>query len=278
MILYNADSEKRLLARASRGELSAREQLEEQLLERASGGDSWARGQLLDLHRDRLCKMIALRLDRRVVSRFDPADVIQNALIEALKKLSDYLQERPVAFYPWLCRLAWEHLVKLHEKHLKAKRRTVVREQSLLARSDASNRRLIDRLVVPGSSPIECLLWEERCEQVQAALLRLSKFDREILLLRYLEELSMKKIAAVLEIDEGACKMRSTRALTRLSGVLGSDRRQVRSDLQKTLQHWQRDIDLVGLRDEATRTATRAGAKCSNLWAEMEALRARARQ
>src|SRR5437763_14614661 len=90
----------------------------EELLRRAGDGDAAARQQLLARHRDRLRRMVAVRLDQRLAARVDPSDVVQEALIEADRKLDDYLEQRPVPFYPWLRRLAWEQLVKLHERHV----------------------------------------------------------------------------------------------------------------------------------------------------------------
>jgi DNA-directed RNA polymerase specialized sigma24 family protein len=99
------------------------------LLQQAGQGDAAARQQLLARHRDRLRRMVAVRLDPRLAARIDPSDVVQEALWDAAGRLSDYLRDRPVPFYPWLRRLAWEHLVKLHERHLQARKRSVLREE-----------------------------------------------------------------------------------------------------------------------------------------------------
>src|SRR5436309_7088112 len=100
----------------------------DQLLASASRGDTAARGRLLERHRSRLRRMVAVRLDPRLAARVDPSDVVQEALIDAAGRLPDYLRDRPVAIYPWLRRLAWEHLVKLHERH-RARKRSVLREE-----------------------------------------------------------------------------------------------------------------------------------------------------
>src|SRR6266446_3301029 len=102
----------------------------DQLLERAGHGDPSATGQLLERHRDRLRRMVAVRLDRRLAARVDPSDVVQEALAEAAGKLSHYLRERPLPFYPWLRRIAWERLVKLHRRHLYTGMRSVQREDA----------------------------------------------------------------------------------------------------------------------------------------------------
>jgi RNA polymerase sigma-70 factor, ECF subfamily len=194
----------------------------EELIVRACGGDDGARQRLLALHRDRLRRMVAVRLDRRLAARLDPSDVVQEALLEAAQRLSDYLKRRPVPFYPWLRRLAWEHLLKLHQRHIAARKRSANREEhSVLALPHESALELAKRLVSPGTSPSNGVLREEMRGRVRAALSRLPEGDREVLVLRYLEQLSMVEIAAVLEITEGAVKMRHTRALGRLCGLLG---------------------------------------------------------
>src|SRR5207248_2646216 len=86
----------------------------EELLARARRGDDSARQTLLARHRDRLGRMVAVRLDRRVAPRVDPSDVVQEALFEADRRLPEYLREHPLPFYPWLRRIAWERLVKIH--------------------------------------------------------------------------------------------------------------------------------------------------------------------
>src|SRR5947199_6728907 len=120
----------------------------EELLARAGRGDSAAREQLLGRHRERLCRMVAVRLDRRLAARIDPSDVVQEALMEASRKLSNYLRQRPLPFYPWLRRLAWEHLVKLHQRHLAARKRSVTREeQGIRGLPDESPAELAERPV-----------------------------------------------------------------------------------------------------------------------------------
>jgi RNA polymerase sigma-70 factor (ECF subfamily) len=194
----------------------------EQLMERASGGDRLAREQLLAGHRNRLRQMIAARMDRRLVARIDPSDVVQDVLAVATRDLSDYLRTRPMPFYPWLRKLAWERLIELQRKHLVARKRSVAREQfGIPELPDESAAVLAERLMNNGSSPSARLIREEMRERVRKALDRLPGRDREVLVLRYLEQLSPAEAAVVLGISEGAVKTRQTRALVRLGELLG---------------------------------------------------------
>jgi RNA polymerase sigma-70 factor (ECF subfamily) len=166
--------------------------------------------------------MVRVRMDRRLAARVDPSDVVQEALAEAAQKLSGYLRERPVPFYPWLRRLAWERLVRLHQRHLHAGKRSVLREDAP-ALADASAMQLAQHLLGSGTSPSRHLARKELRRRVQDALGRLGERDREVLVLTYLEGLSVKEIAAVLATTEGAVKVRHLRALERLRGLLGDD-------------------------------------------------------
>src|SRR5262245_51694114 len=141
----------------------------EELLRRAAAGDEPARQALLARHRDRLRRMVAVRLDPRLAARVDPSDVVQEALLDAAGRLDDYLRARPVAFYPWLRRLAWEHLVKLHERHLHARKRSVLREEpGGLGLPDGSAELLAQRLAASASSPSRRLLRAEMHDRVRA--------------------------------------------------------------------------------------------------------------
>jgi RNA polymerase sigma-70 factor (ECF subfamily) len=194
----------------------------DELVERAASGDDRARQQLLTRHRQRLLRMVAVRLSRRLAARVDPSDVVQEALAAAARQLDGYLRDRPLPFYPWLRRLAWERLVKLHRRHIEAGRRSVTREEPP-ALPDESALELADRLLAADPSPVEAALRAELRQRVRAALGRLAAVDREVLVLRFLERLSTADVAAVLDLTPGAVKLQQMRALERLRSRLGDD-------------------------------------------------------
>ena len=191
------------------------------LLQNAAGGDQLAAERLFDLHRGRLRAMIALRLDRRLSARMDPSDVLQETMIQAHQKLPEYLRTQPIPFYPWLRRIAWENIVQLHRQHLLAQARAVTREERLdVALPDQSAVQLAERLIAKGSSANQRLIEKELKDRVQAALAQLDPRDREVLVLRFLEQLSIEEASAVLEISQEAVKSRQRRALERFSETI----------------------------------------------------------
>jgi RNA polymerase sigma-70 factor (ECF subfamily) len=189
----------------------------EELLRRAGQGDRRARGALLERHRGRLRRMVALRLDPRLAARVDPSDVVQETLAEADRRLDSYLRERPLPFYPWLRQLAWDRLIEQHRRHVRAGRRTVTREvPPAPGLSGASALELAELLLAPAGTPSAAAQRQELGERVRAALDSLPEPDREVIVLRYLEELPAREVGSVLGISEAAAKKRALRALQRL--------------------------------------------------------------
>jgi RNA polymerase sigma-70 factor (ECF subfamily) len=196
----------------------------EQLLAAAGRGDDRARDRLFARHRGRLRQMVAVRLDRRAAARIDPSDVVQETLAEAAARLDGYLRDRPVPFYPWLRQLAADRLADAHRRHVRAGRRTVTREEPP-ALPGESALALADRLLAADAGPGTGLSRAERRARVRAALDRLPERDREVLVLRHLEQLSTREAAAVLGTTEGAVKVRLLRALQRMRDLLGEEGR-----------------------------------------------------
>jgi RNA polymerase sigma-70 factor, ECF subfamily len=191
------------------------------LFERARGGDRDAEAAILDGQRDRLRRLIARRLDRRLAARVDPSDVVQEALVDASLRLSTYLQNPPLPLLPWLYQFAVERLAKLHRYHIRASKRSVDRERPPPGSpSNESERAAVHRLVAGGTSPSGRVIRDEARDRVRLAMSRLTEDERKVLAMRNIEALSMAQIAAALGISEGATKVRHVRALRRLQSIM----------------------------------------------------------
>src|SRR6516225_11544204 len=101
------------------------------LLRRAKAGDTAALATLFAHYRDRLRKMVRLRLDRRVSGRIDTSDVLQDAYLDVARRFHEYAAAPAVPFYVWLRALAGQRLVDLHRRHLGAQMRDAGQEVSL---------------------------------------------------------------------------------------------------------------------------------------------------
>jgi len=194
------------------------------LIEQAVRGDQRALGELLGRHRERLRRMVALRLDWRLRGRVAPSDVLQEACLDAARRLPEYRKDPTMPFFVWLRFLAAQRLLDEHRKHLGAAARDAGREISLYrgALPETSSAALAAHLLGRLTTPSQAAIRAERKIRLQEALNRMDPIDREVLALRHFEELSNTEAAAVLGLDKSAASKRYARALIRLKEILAS--------------------------------------------------------
>src|SRR5690242_12283986 len=194
----------------------------EDLLRRAKAGDAAALGALFAHYRDRLRKMVRLRLDRRVAGRLDASDVLQEAYLDVARRFPEYAAAPAVPFYVWLRALTGQRLIDLHRQHLGARMRDAGQEVSLYrgALPQASSVSLAQQLLAGLTSPTQAAVRAEMQLQLQEALNGMDPIDREVVVLRHFEELNNVETAAVLGIEPSAASKRYLRAVRRLKKIL----------------------------------------------------------
>jgi RNA polymerase sigma-70 factor (ECF subfamily) len=196
------------------------------LLGGAAAGDPEAWRALFDRDRDRLRRMVALRMDRRLQGRIDPSDVIQEAHIEAMMRLPEYLSRPDVPFFLWLRLIVGQRLMILHRRHLGARARDAGREIGLYHGSlpEATSAALAARLLGHLTQPSAAAVRAERKIRIQTALNTMEPLDREILALRHFEQLSNSEAAQALGLSTSTASKRYVRALQRLKEILAAGR------------------------------------------------------
>jgi RNA polymerase sigma-70 factor (ECF subfamily) len=192
------------------------------LSERMRRGDAQAVAQLFTEERARLRRMVRLRLDRRLQGRIDPSDVLQEAFLEASKRLEEYRAQPNIPARLWLRLLTGQRLLILHRHHLGAQMRAVGQEVSLFqgAFPAVTSASLVAQLLGRHSSPSQAAMRAEMQIKLQEALNGMEPLDREVLALRHFEELSNNETALVLGLSKSAASNRYVRALTRLKAAL----------------------------------------------------------
>jgi RNA polymerase sigma-70 factor (ECF subfamily) len=190
--------------------------------ERMRTGDRSALGSLFEHYRERLLRMVDIRLDGRVRARIDPADVVQDAFLDAARSLDDYVRDPKVPPFLWLRLVVGERIAIAHRQHLGVRMRDAAREVSLYreALPQASTAALASMLLGRLTTPTQAAQRAERLLRIQEALNSLEPIDREVLSLRHFEQLNRAEAAQALGITEEAGAKRYIRALKRLKEVM----------------------------------------------------------
>jgi RNA polymerase sigma-70 factor (ECF subfamily) len=191
----------------------------QKLLQLAKDGNPAAFENIFQRHRAKLRRAIALRMDRRVAARVDASDVLQDAYLEAFRRLPKYLEQQPMPFYLWLCWIAREKVLALHRRHLGADKRAVTHEAPLLPANSSAT---FVSVVIAGRepSPSQALARAELAERLRLALGQLDYEERDLILWRHFEQLSARDMAQLLQISEAAASKRYIRAVERLRKIL----------------------------------------------------------
>jgi RNA polymerase sigma-70 factor (ECF subfamily) len=197
---------------------------ESRLLRRVRDGDEGALVVLFARHRDRLKRMVRIRLDRRLQGRVDASDVLQEAHIEVLRRAGEYVREPALPAFLWFRFLVGERLLHAHRRHLGTQMRDAGQEISLHqgAFPQATSVSLAALLLGRLTSPTRAARRAEMQVRLQTILNQMDPIDREVLTLRHFEELSNAETARVLGLEKTAASNRYIRALRRLKEVLAT--------------------------------------------------------
>jgi RNA polymerase sigma-70 factor (ECF subfamily) len=192
------------------------------LLQLAAAGDQEALNELFTRYRERLKRMIHLRLSRRLQGRVDDSDILQESYLEIARKLPGYAAEPKLPIFLWLRHMTGLKLVEVHRRHLGTQARDAEREISLhrggLPEADSISlaAQLLGQLTTPSQTAIRA----EMRLLVQEALNTMDPVDREVLALKHFEQLSTSEIAEVLGLSKAGAGSRYLRAIKRLRELL----------------------------------------------------------
>lgn len=192
------------------------------LVELLQNGDQQALADLFALHTARLHNLISMRLDKRVASRVDVDDVLQEVFLDASDRIHHYMNEHSGSIYVWLRLIAMQTIANVHRRHLGTKMRDAKRERSIHQAQppSAASASLALQLLGQLTSPSQVAMREETAVRIERAIEGMSALDQEVLRLRHFEQLSNTEIAEVLDINKKAASIRYVRALKRLKHIL----------------------------------------------------------
>ena len=188
------------------------------LLDRYRNGDQAVVSDLFQLHRERLRRMVQVRLSPRVRSRVDESDILQDTLLRAANYIQDYIAKPPMPFFIWLRWLTSQQIKQCHRFHLATKKRAT-QKQEVHSDSQMSFSEIL-AIQFTQSTPSKIASQKEMIAIATRVLEQLKPTDREILCMRHFEQMTNQEVADSLEIDTSNASTRYVRALSKLRRAL----------------------------------------------------------
>jgi RNA polymerase sigma-70 factor (ECF subfamily) len=173
---------------------------EPKIVTRAVKGESEAFGLLYDHYQPQIYRFIILKVSRRE----EAEDLTHQVFVAAWKNMPNY-EDQGYPFSSWLYQIARNQVID----HYRLKKPDVSLEEEMV-------------LEIPGSHDTEGQV-EERLAigKVQEALRKLSQEYQDVVIMRFVEELSVREVAQAVGKSEGAIKVMQHRAIKELKKILG---------------------------------------------------------
>ncbi len=171
---------------------------------------------LLHQYRNYLMRVVEARLDVRLRRRVDASDIVQEAQIEAMRSMQDFLENPVVPVRVWLRKLVVERLIMAQRKHLRAACRAVSKEQH----TDGDAVSPVKLLQGNFGSPSRIASKRDSAGVLRRCLEELPEADREIILMHLYEGLTSQESGAALGIEPATARKRLGRAVKKLRDLL----------------------------------------------------------
>jgi RNA polymerase sigma-70 factor (ECF subfamily) len=181
------------------------------LFVQARDGSSGALDALYRRCAGKLLPLIRLRMGRALRAELESRDILQSVMLKSFQKLPQV--QDPGALMGWLSKVA-ENEIRDRVDYLHRGQRDAARRAPI---EDAAE------VPAPVRQALSVAIMNEKLERLERALEALPDPQREIIILRKLEELTFPAIAARLGKSEDACRMQFARAMTALTLTLGRD-------------------------------------------------------
>ncbi|HVX14042.1 MAG TPA: sigma-70 family RNA polymerase sigma factor [Pirellulales bacterium] len=190
------------------------------LLTQAKGGSEVARGELLEGYRVYLELLARVELGRRLQTKVDAADVVQETFLEAHRNFGLFRGAREPEFVAWLREILAGRICNLLRHYLGTQCRDLRREQGWNVDLDQSSRAIDRGFFALQSSPSQHVAQREQGVLLAEALSRLPADYREVVVLRHFEELPFPEVANRMQRSVDSVQKLWVRALANLKQAM----------------------------------------------------------
>jgi RNA polymerase sigma-70 factor (ECF subfamily) len=193
----------------------------EQLIQQARAGDGQALGQLLELYRNYLTLLARLQLHRRLQSKVDATDLVQETFLKAHHHFGQFRGHSEVELVGWLRQILVLNLANLVRHYYGTQGRNVRLECELADELDRSSQACAQSLIAKQSSPSQRAARREEAVLLADALAKLPADYGELIVLRHLQGLPFAEVARRMGRSVDSVEKLWIRALARLRQLLG---------------------------------------------------------
>jgi RNA polymerase sigma-70 factor (ECF subfamily) len=157
----------------------------------------------VERYRSYLCLLAEAKLDRRLRTKLDPSDVVQQTLLQAHQIRQQFRGTTTGEMAAWLRQILTRTLLHC-VRDLHRARRDVDRDRSLQAAINESSARLEHWLAAEQSSPSQQAIKMEEMAELADAVAGLPDGQREAVVFYYFEGCSLAEVAEQLGRSESA--------------------------------------------------------------------------
>lgn len=176
-------------------------------------------GESLERCREYLHLLARLHLDHRLQGKLDPADIVQQTLMRAHEKRSQFRGRTDAELTGWLRQILVNNLAEA-VRRFGAESRDVARERSLEANLEESSARLESWLAADQSSPSQRFMRQEQGIRLADALAELPEDQRRAVELHHLKGYSVAEVAELMDRSRPAVVGLLFRGLKKLRQIL----------------------------------------------------------
>lgn len=193
----------------------------EQLIRMARSGDSQALGQLLELYRNYLTLLARLQISRRLQSKVDATDLVQETFLKAHRHFGQFRGSSEAELVGWLRQILLLNVANLVRHYYGTRGRDVRLERELIDDLDRSSQAWDAGFVAKQSSPSQRAARREEAVLLADALAKLPADYAELIVLRHLQGLPFAEVARRMHRSLDSVEKLWVRALARLRRLLG---------------------------------------------------------
>ncbi len=181
------------------------------LVEGAANGDFEAFGELYSIYLDRIYRYIFYQVRDKMTAE----DLTEEIFVKAWKALGGYQRNSPT-FTAWLYRIAHNHVVD----YFRTRRQHQSLDEEMPVATDSPEQEVEEKIMQ---------------QELAEAISYLPPQQRQVIILKFIEEMDNREIAQIMRKSEGAIRVMQMRALLALRKKLSSGKNKCELNYLKPL-------------------------------------------